>query len=93
MTMDPLQWKNIYTVQTEPTTPSIKKVGRKGVEDLLNCALTFLFFISTKLKEFCVTQNETPKMVKMSASTNNLSHKNAEHILWLLYVLSFSMIN
>ena len=33
-----------------------------------------LVFISTKLKAFCVTQNDSPKMEKIPASTNKLSH-------------------
>ena len=51
-----------------------------GIEDLLNCALMFLFFISMKLKAFCVTQNETPIMVETSASANKLSQNISEHV-------------
>ena len=49
------------------TNNSIKKIkGRhKIIEDFFPCALTFLFFVCLmKLKGFCVTQNDTPKMVK-----------------------------
>ena len=43
----------------------LKKLELKGIEEFLNCALTFLFLcVSSKLKKFCVTQNHTPKMVK-----------------------------
>ena len=35
-----------------------------------------------ELKAFSVTQIETPKMVKISASTNKLSQNFAEHIWW-----------
>ena len=45
----------------EATTPIIKKT--KGIKDFLNCAFMFLF-LTVKLKEVCVTQNDTPKMVK-----------------------------
>ena len=31
--------------------------------------------------EFLVTQNETPKMVKISASTNKFSQNLAEHVV------------
>ena len=65
--------------QTEPTTPSIKKGWHMGIEELLNCTHIFLFFISTKLKAFLVTQNETQKWQKMSVSTNKLSQNFAEH--------------
>ena len=41
------------------------KGWRKDIEDFLNCALTFLFLISIKVKDFLVTQNDTPKMVKI----------------------------
>ena len=41
----------------------LKKI--KGIEDLIYWAPTFLFFTLLKLTEFCVTQNETPKMVKI----------------------------
>ena len=52
-----------------------------GIEELLNCAPIFLFFyILMIFKAFCVTQNDTPKMVKVSASTNKLSHFSAEHV-------------
>ena len=44
--------------------PPKKKVQDKEIEDLINCAPMFLFFYSIKLKAFCVTQNETPKMAK-----------------------------
>ena len=37
-------------------------------------------FILIKLKGFCVTQNETPKIVKKSASTNKLSRNFTEHV-------------
>ena len=50
--------------QTEPTTSSINKWQRKGIEDLQNCAVMFLFFILIKLKVFCVKQIVTHKMVK-----------------------------
>ena len=33
-----------------------------------------------KLKTFRVTKNETPKMVKISSSTNKLSQKISEHV-------------
>ena len=57
------------------------KVGRhRGIEDLLNCAPRLLFFISMKLKVFRVTHNDTPKMVKMSASTNNFSQIFADYV-------------
>ena len=60
-------------VQTEPKTLLIFKKGRhRGIEDLLKCAPMFLFFILMKLKAFCVTQNDTPKIVKMSAFTNTV---------------------
>ena len=41
-------------------------------------------YISNKLKAFCVTQNETSKMLKKSASTNKLSHNFVEHIPWII---------
>ena len=44
-----------------------------GIEDLLKCAPMLYFFRSMILKAFCVTQNETPKLAKMSVSTNKLS--------------------
>ena len=40
------------------------KGQRKGIDDLMNCALTSSCFILMKMKAFCVTQNETPKMAK-----------------------------
>ena len=43
----------------------LKKLQRRVIEDLLNCALMFLFFILVKLKAFRVTQNETPKKEKI----------------------------
>ena len=47
----------------------------------MNFAPMFLFFIILmKLKAFRVTKNETPNMVKMSASTNKLSKKITEHV-------------
>ena len=46
---------------------------------MLKCAPIFLFFISMKLKVFRVTQNETPKIAKMSVSTTKLSHFSTEH--------------
>ena len=44
---------------------NVEKGKHRGIEDVMNCALMFLFLISMKLKAFCVTQNETPKMVKI----------------------------
>ena len=61
-------------MQTEQKNHQIKKVQHILIEDLLNCATMFLSFIKVKLKAIRVTQTETPKMVKMSASTNKLSH-------------------
>ena len=40
----------------------------------------FLFFIFIKFNAFHITQNETPQMIKMSASTNKMSQNFAEHI-------------
>ena len=42
-----------------------------------------LFFISIKLKVFRVTQNDTPKMVKKFAYTNNLSRFFVEHVKYV----------
>ena len=50
------------------------------MEDLMNCDPMFFLLPLMKFKVFRVTQNETPKIVKMSASTNKLSQKFAEHI-------------
>ena len=72
MTIEPSQWEKNCAMRTEPTTPSIKKGRHMIIEDLLKCALMLLFFISIKLKVFRFTQNETPKMVKIPASTNDL---------------------
>ena len=58
---------------------NLKKGQNRGIENFLNCAPMFLFFISMKLEAFCVAQNETPQMAKMSVSTNKLSHFFAEH--------------
>ena len=41
----------------------------------MKCETIFLFFILIELKVFYITQNETHKMVKISASTNKLSKK------------------
>ena len=57
-----------------------KKVKHNFIEDLLNCALTSLFFILMKLKAFRVTQHETPKMVEKLASNNIFSQKFAQHV-------------
>ena len=49
----------------EPTTPSRSSKGRNNwIGYLLNFVTLFLFLILIKLKAFCITQNETPKMVK-----------------------------
>ena len=46
----------------------------------MNCATKFLFFnVFMKLKAFCVTQNETPKMAKMAVSAKKLSKNISEH--------------
>ena len=45
----------------------------------MNCSPMFLFFILMNLKAFCVTQNETPKMEKMSVSPDKLSYFFALH--------------
>ena len=53
---------------------NLKEGQHRGIEDLLNCSTTFLFFsISVKLKVFRVTQNETSKMAKFSVSANRMS--------------------
>ena len=68
-----IQWsrgneENFFAQRTEATTPTIlKHVQHRGIEEFLNCAPMFLFFISMKLKTFRVTQNETPKMGKNSS--------------------------
>ena len=69
----------------EPTTPSIKTLLHRGIEDFLKWAYTF-FFLSIKLKLFRITQNDTPKMVKKFASTNRLSHFFAERFYWSLFI-------
>ena len=50
-----------------------------GIEEFLNCAPMFLCFILIKMKEFCVTQNDTPKTGKKYVSTNKFSHVFKEH--------------
>ena len=47
------------------------------------------FFILLKLREFRVTQNETPKMVKISNCTKKLSHFFAEHVDESMSVIHF----
>ena len=42
---------------------NFKKWRCKGIEDLLNCALTLSFFLIDEIAaSCCVAQNETPKM-------------------------------
>ena len=61
--MQPLQLSK-KTMQTDSIKSiNIGRVRRKGIEDLLNCAI--MIFFSLKLREFCVTQNETAKIVKI----------------------------
>ena len=54
------------------------KIRHGIIEDLLNCTPVILFSpLPMKLKAFLVTQNESPKMVNMSAS--KLSKEVVEH--------------
>ena len=41
-----------------------RKIIRNGIEELIYCALTFLFLVLLKFRGLRVTQNDTPKMVK-----------------------------
>ena len=54
----------------------------KGNKRLVELCPYLLVFISLKFKAFHVTQNETPKMAKMSVSTTKLSHFPAEHAIY-----------
>ena len=52
--------------------------GRIRLSEMWPYVLVFL--ISMQLREFRVTRNATPKMVKNSASTNKMSHNFEEHV-------------
>ena len=58
---------------------NIKKYWDIVIEEFLNCAPMCLCFILIKMKEFCVTQNDTPKTGKKYVSTNKFSHVFKEH--------------
>ena len=59
-----MQWDFFVQLKHNQQLHQILKRRRIWIEDLLNCEDLILFFISIELKAFCVTQNETPKMVK-----------------------------
>ena len=73
MTMEPLQQETFFSTWTEPITPPIFKTCDVIAYIIAELCPYPLFLISIKLKAFHVTQNETPKLVKMSASTNKFS--------------------
>ena len=50
-----------------------KKVQHGVIKDLLNCAPMLLFFYQMKSRTFHITQNDSPKMEKLSVYTNKLS--------------------
>ena len=74
-TMETLQRK-IMCDANRTNNSNFFKVPHRGIKCFLKFAPTFLFLILIKLKAFRVTQNETPKMVKFSTSTNKLSKKS-----------------
>ena len=45
MTMEPSQWADYFSTQTESITASTEKGRLKGIEDLMNCAVTLLFYL------------------------------------------------
>ena len=51
--------------------------------------LYVLGFLTMKMKAFRVTQNDSPKMVKMSASNNKLSRFGVEQVLSYHDVIHF----
>ena len=59
---------------------NLKNEGVRAYKTCLNVPLSSCFLILMKLKEFHVTQNEAPKMVKISTSTNNLSRNFMEDV-------------
>ena len=64
-----------------------KKRTTKGNRRLALCALTLLLKKMIQLKALRVTKRDTPKMVKISASTNKLSRFFKEHALHnMLYI-------
>ena len=85
--------KSLYDANGVNKSINSEKGRRKGIEDLLNCALTLLIFISSKPREFSVTKNETPKMVKVSNCTKKLSRNFAEHVQAVFTLNMITIIN
>ena len=67
--------KQLCAIQTESTIHSkFKKLGCKGIEDLMNCAFLLLFFF--KIEGFlCYTKRDPIKGIKFSGSTNHFLKK------------------
>ena len=75
MTIKPSQRVNfLYNFNRRNNSINSRKRHRV-IEYLLKFAPMYIYIsILMNLKAFCVTQNETTKMEKMSVSTNKLSH-------------------
>ena len=84
---------NTFVKNLQKKTYGLKKVIYKVIEGLINCALTLLLFLSLKSREFFVTQNETPEMVKRRPATLISCDKRIGTSLLLTFLLKYSILH